>query len=77
MLDIPKAFYSIDRTTRLSHLEKALTESEMYMMNILINDVVINVQYGMERSADILRLFISSFLLCLPSQSSQTTSPIY
>ena len=54
MLDMCKAFYSIDRTILLFHLEEALIESEMYMMNILINNLIIDVQYGMERGTDIL-----------------------
>ena len=54
MVDMCKAFDSIDRTALLSQLEEAVTESEMYMMNILINEVIFNAQYGMERGADIL-----------------------
>lgn len=53
-VDISKAFNSIDRTTFLSQLEEVFNQSEIYRINILVNEVIINVQYGMERGAAVL-----------------------
>lgn len=46
MLDMSKAFDSIDRQKLMMYLSEVLNESEMYMLNLLVNDVVINVQIG-------------------------------
>ena len=48
MLDMSKAFDSINRKKLMSYLREILTESEVYMMNILINDIVLNVFVGQE-----------------------------
>ena len=46
MLDMSKAFDSIDRNKLLEHLSTFLEESEIYLLHILINDVVLNVKVG-------------------------------
>ena len=48
-LDMSKAFDSINRKKLLIYLSEILTESEMYIMNLLINDVIINVHFGEEK----------------------------
>ena len=46
MLDMSKAFDSINRKKLLIYLSEILTESEMYIMNLrLSNDVIINVHF--------------------------------
>ena len=54
MLDMSKAFDSIDRKKLMSYLREILTESELYIMNLLINDVVLNVVVGKEVGEEIL-----------------------
>ena len=49
-----KAFDSINRHKLMSYLSEILTQSEVYMMIILINDVIINVVMGNEIGIDIL-----------------------
>lgn len=46
MVDISKAFNSIDRTTFLSQLEEVFNQSEIFRINILVN--------GIERGANVL-----------------------
>ena len=53
MLDMSKAFDSINRKKLLIYLSEILTESEMYIMNLLINDVIINVHFGEEKGENI------------------------
>ena len=53
MLDMSKAFDSIDRKKLMRYLREFLTESELYMMNLLINDVVLNVFVGGESGKNI------------------------
>ena len=51
MLDTPKVFNSINRTKLKDYIGEILNERELYMMNILINDVV---QCGNETGKDII-----------------------
>ena len=53
MLDMSKAFDSINRKKLMTYLSEILNEDEMYMMNLLINDITINVKYGNEQGKDI------------------------
>lgn len=53
MLDMSKAFDSIERGKLMEYLREVLNNDEMYMLHLLINDVRINVEMGEERSEDI------------------------
>ena len=53
MLDMSKAFDSIDRKKLMGYLREILTESERYMMHLLINDVVLNVFVGGESGKNV------------------------
>ena len=53
MLDMSKAFDSIDRRKLMEYLSEILEDDELYMLNLLINDVVINVEMGEEKGKNI------------------------
>ena len=53
MLDMSKAFDTVDRPKLLKHLEKILNAGEMRLMEILINDVILNVRIGKNTGKEI------------------------
>ena len=53
MLDMSKAFDSIDRNTLLKHLSTFLEKSEIYLMHLLINDIIFKVKLGEQIGTDI------------------------
>ena len=54
MLDMSKAFDKVNRPKLMNILKDLLTESELFMMHILINDVILNVRVGSKIGRDIL-----------------------
>ena len=46
MLDMSKAFDTVSRSKLMSILESILSDCELHMMHILINDVILNVRLG-------------------------------
>ena len=54
MLDVSKAFDTVNRTKLMNQLKGILTGSELHMMHILINDVILNVRIGNKIGRDIL-----------------------
>ena len=54
MLDMSKAFDTVNRPKLMNQLKEILTESELHMMHILINDVILNVRIGNKVGKDIL-----------------------
>ena len=54
MLDMSKAFDTINRKKLMEELQEILTESEMHIMDILINDVIINIKFRNTTVSDIL-----------------------
>ena len=53
LLDMSKAFDTVNRTKLMKILETILTPCELFMMHILINDVVLNVRIGDKFGPDI------------------------
>ena len=53
MLDMSKAFDTVNRGKLLNQLKEILTNDEMRMMDLLISDVLINVRVGSELGEDI------------------------
>ena len=54
MLDMSKAFDTVNRPKLMNILKELLTESELFMMHVLINDVILNVRIGSKIGRDIL-----------------------
>ena len=53
MIDMSKAFDSVNRSILLTQLEEILNEVEMRLMYLLITDVVLNVRLGTKMGEDI------------------------
>ena len=53
MLDMSKAFDTVSHCKIMSVLESILSECELHMMHILINDVILNVQLGDKTGSNI------------------------
>ena len=53
-LDISKAFDTVDRSKLMEILKNILTPSELHMIYLVINDVILNVKIGDKVGADIL-----------------------
>ena len=53
LLDMSKAFDTVKRPKLMEILSKILTESELHMMHILINDVIINVKISNHTGSNI------------------------
>ena len=54
MLDMSKAFDTVNRSKLMQILENILSKGELHMMYLLINDVILNVRIGNETGRDIL-----------------------
>ena len=53
LLDMAKAFDTVNRSKLMEILKNMLTPSELYMMFLLVNDVILNVKLGSNTGADI------------------------
>ena len=53
LLDMSKAFDTVDRSKLMQYLSEFLTKSEMFMLNLLINDIILNVKIGNITGEDI------------------------
>ena len=53
LLDMSKAFDTVNRPKLLQYLKEILSECEMNMINILIKDIILNVQIGQKIGNDI------------------------
>ena len=53
MLDMSKAFDTVSHSKLMSILESILSDCELYMMHILINDVILNVRLGDKTGSNI------------------------
>ena len=53
MLDMSKAFDTVSRSKLMSILESILSDCELHMMHVLINDVILNVRLGDKTGSNI------------------------
>ena len=53
MLDMSKAFDTVSRGKLMSILESILSDCELHMMHVLINDVILNVRLGDKTGSNI------------------------
>ena len=56
MLDMSKAFDTVNRPKLITILRTILTPTELYMMHLLIDDVILNVKVGDTFGEDILTM---------------------
>ena len=54
LLNMSKAFDTVNRSKLMKILKDILTSSELHMMHLLVNDVILNVRIGSKRGEDIL-----------------------
>ena len=54
LLDMSKAFDTVNRSKLMKILKDILTPSELHMMHLLVNDVILNVSIGSNIGEDIL-----------------------
>ena len=54
LLDMSKAFDTVNRSKLVKILKDILTPSELHMMHLLVNDVILNVRIGSKIREDIL-----------------------
>ena len=52
LLDMSKAFDTVNRSKLMEILKNILTPSELYMMFLLVNDAILNVKLGSNTGAD-------------------------
>ena len=52
LLDVLKAFYTVDRKKLMDTLGSILTKCELHMMHVLISDVILNLKIGNKTGPD-------------------------